>query len=287
MPELPEVETVVRSLRPYVVGRTIQAITVLHHKTAHLSLAELTSGAAQQEQRALFTAQAQRIQTVTRLGKYIIFQLDTGYLVAHLRMTGKIFPLTAAEFANPAPTAPVKHVRAIFDLAPDQLKLVFVDQRKFGRIIFCPDLAWLQAKLGPDPLGPAFTVAWLTARFSQLKRAAKPVLLDQSVIAGLGNIYVDEALWYAGVLPTRPVNQITGAELVLLHQGIKQILTLAIQKNGTTFQSYSFMGERPGEFVSYLKVFGRQGQPCYRCGGVISKIRVAQRGTHVCFGCQK
>ncbi|HLB40147.1 MAG TPA: DNA-formamidopyrimidine glycosylase [Candidatus Babeliales bacterium] len=286
MPELPEVETVIRSLRPHIIGHKIQTITVLHHKTAHLSQDELVSGAAQQANQLLFAAQGQTIQAVIRLGKYIILQLNTGYLVAHLRMTGKIFPLTPAEFANPAAAAPLQHVRVIFALEP-ALKLVFVDQRKFGRIIYCANLDWLTAKLGPDPLGPAFTVAWLQQRLAPLKRAAKPVLLDQSVIAGLGNIYVDEALWYAGVLPTRPVNQITKPELERLHAGIQQILTLAIQKNGTTFQSYSFMGEQPGEFVSYLQVFGRQGLPCYRCGTVIKKIRVAQRGTHVCFGCQK
>ena len=207
-----------------------------------------------------------------------------GYLVVHLRMTGKLFTVNLAEFELAKQT--YKHLHVIFDLAGNNF-LLFVDQRQFGKIIFCEDLAWLHEKLGLDPFDTKFTVDWLRNRFSQIKRAAKSVLLDQSIIAGLGNIYVDEALWHAGVHPKRPVNQISLSELQKLYSGIKTTLELAIAKNGTTFQSYSFMGEKSGEFVSYLKVFGRQNLACYACGTKIIKLKVAQRGTHICPKCQK
>ncbi len=280
MPELPEVETVVRNLRSVLVNSKLSKLTVL--KTKIVS-PDLSSQIINQE-----------IIAVERLGKYIIIQLSSGYLVVHLRMTGKLFTVNLTEFE--LAKQKYKHLHVIFDLisiprAPnfnqvDNL-LLFVDQRQFGRIIFCDNLAWLQAKLGLDPFDNKFTVSWLKNKFSQIKRAAKPVLLDQSIIAGLGNIYVDEVLWHAGINPKRPVNQISLSELQKLHTGIKNILELAIAKNGTTFQSYSFMGEKTGEFISYLKVFGRQDLACYTCGTKIIKLKIAQRGTHICPECQK
>ncbi|HLB94497.1 MAG TPA: bifunctional DNA-formamidopyrimidine glycosylase/DNA-(apurinic or apyrimidinic site) lyase [Candidatus Babeliales bacterium] len=269
MPELPEVETVVRNLRPVLVNSIINNITVLKTKIVSPDLRTQVIN--------------QKILAVERRGKYIIIKLTVGYLVVHLRMTGKLFTVTESEFS--AAQQRYKHLHVIFDLVGDNF-LLFVDQRQFGRINYCEDLAWLHEKLGIDPWDNNFTVDWLKHKFSQIKRAAKPVLLDQSMIAGLGNIYVDEALWHAGVHPKRPVNQITESELERLYTGIRTTLELAIAKNGTTFQSYSFMGEKSGEFVSYLKVFGRQNLACDTCSTKIIKIRVAQRGTHICPACQ-
>ncbi len=288
MPELPEVETVVSSLRPVLVNSKISNLTVLKVKIVSPDLSSQITN--------------QKILAVERLGKYIIIQLTVGYLVVHLRMTGKLFTVNLAEFELAKQT--YKHLHVIFDLISDPSSpnfyqnsqdfqtvgpiqdfqtvgpiqdfqtvgpiqdsqsarpersrgmlrgkqvdnfLLFVDQRQFGKIIFCEDLAWLHEKLGVDPFDTKFTVDWLRNKFSQIKRAAKSVLLDQSIIAGLGNIYVDEALWYARVHPKRPVNQISLSELQKLHLGIKATLELAIAKNGTTFQSYSFMGEKTGE----------------------------------------
>jgi formamidopyrimidine-DNA glycosylase len=270
MPELPEVETVVRNLRPVLVNCEINNLTVLKAKIVGPNLSSQIIN--------------QKIIAVERLGKYIVIQLTVGYLVVHLRMTGKLFTVNLAEFE--LAKQKYKHLHVIFDLVGDNL-LLFVDQRQFGKIIFCEDLAWLHEKLGLDPFDSNFTVDWLKHKFSQIKRAAKAVLLDQSIIAGLGNIYVDEALWHAGVHPKRAVNQITQLELEKLYTGIKTTLELAIQKNGTTFQSYSFMGEKSGDFVSYLKVFGRQNLACYTCDTKIIKLKIAQRGTHICPECQK
>lgn len=266
MPELPEVETVVRNLRPSVLNQKILSTSVLCPKMVNFDPTILAG---------------QKITGVMRRGKYIILQLAQGYLIVHLRMTGKLFVVNDPSLNQPQYQ---KHLHVQFKLSNGWL--LFQDQRKFGQVWFTKDLNWLEAKLGPEPLTEKFT--WqLLAQICQSSRALKPLLLDQSQIAGLGNIYVDEVLWYAGLHPQTPADLATVEQVKKMHAGIQQILTKAIDNQGTTFLSYSFGGEQQGQFLNQLKVFSRAGQGCARCGNIIAKIRVAQRGTYICVFCQK
>jgi formamidopyrimidine-DNA glycosylase len=266
MPELPEVETVVVNLRSQVLNQKINNITILCPKIFSDSDSKLVD--------------QQTILDVKRRGKYIILVLSYGYLVVHLRMTGKFFVIQKSEL-----DLHTKHLHVIFDL--EKSPLLFCDQRKFGKINFCQDLNWLEKKLGPEPLGDKFTKDYLANIFQNSKKQIKALLLDQAKIAGLGNIYVDEVLWQARVHPKRLANLISKPEIKLIYDAILQILQDAINMQGTTFLSYAFDGNKKGNYLSYLKVFNRAKLPCLGCQNIIVKIKVAQRGTHVCEICQK
>jgi len=264
MPELPEVETVVNSLKTQIIHQKILNIQVRAPKIFGLEFKQIIG---------------QTILEVTRRGKYIILKLDTGYLVIHLRMTGKLFAVSKLVDLNNYQ----KHLHVIIDLQ-DQL-LLFQDQRKFGKINFYENLDWLESKLGPEPLLANFTQDYLIEMF-KAHRQVKVLLLDQSKIAGLGNIYVDEVLWQAGVHPQTLASKISAKQINLIYLAIREILQLAINMQGTTFLSYAFDGDKKGNYLTYLKVFNRAKQNCFRCDGVIIKIKVAQRGTHLCEFCQ-
>lgn len=264
MPELPEVETVVNNLRPKITNQIILGVQVLCPKILTFDYSLIIN---------------QFILGVARRGKYIILKLATGYLVIHLRMTGKLFAISKLEnLANYQ-----KHLHVIFELSSQYL--LFADQRQFGRISYHQDLAWLEDKLGPEPLLEQFTLEYLV-KICKSNRPIKTLLLDQSKIAGLGNIYVDEVLWQAGVHPKTAACNILNKQIVLIYQAIRQILQSSINKQGTTFLSYVFDGNQKGSFLQELKVFKRDKLACLRCGNVIIKIKVAQRGTHVCEKCQ-
>jgi formamidopyrimidine-DNA glycosylase len=265
MPELPEVETVVSLLKPIVVNNVISACSVAWYKTFNL-VQDLIVG--------------QKIVDIFRRGKYIILKFKKSYLVIHLRMTGKLFVVSKNDFLLDSSQ---KHLRVSFELK--NKVLLFQDQRKFGRINLHQDLDWLEAKLGPEPLAVEFKVQNLIS-ICKNGRQIKVLLLDQSKIAGLGNIYVDEVLWFAGVHPQTKACDVALKEIKLMHRGIKDILNAAIKSQGTTFLSYTFEGDKEGSFVSQLKVFNRAKMPCFRCGLKIIKIKVGQRGTHVCIACQ-
>lgn len=271
MPELPEVETVVTNLKAQLINQKIISTQILCTKVFDLK-PELITG--------------QTILDITRRGKYIILKLNTGYLVVHLRMTGKLF--AAAKIGldlNPNNLNNYsKHLHVVIEL--QDYFLLFQDQRKFGKINFYDQLDWLENKLGPEPLLADFTIKYLATIFKSNKQV-KALLLDQSKIAGLGNIYVDEVLWQAGVHPKRLASQIAASQINLIYLAIQEILQHAISLQGTTFLSYAFDGDKKGNYLTYLKVFNRAKQSCLRCGGVIIKIKVAQRGTHVCESCQR
>ncbi len=271
MPELPEVETVVNNLKAKLVGQKIVAVQVLCAKIFAL------------EQPLIID---QVILDITRRGKYIIIKLSTGYLVVHLRMTGRLFAVSKLnkDFELVNLNSYAKHLHVIIEL--QDYFLLFQDQRKFGRINFCPNLAWLEQKLGPEPLQEHFTLEYLITIFKSNKQI-KALLLDQSKIAGLGNIYVDEVLWQAGVHPTALAINISQPQIELIYLAIREILQKAISMQGTTFLSYAFDGDKSGNYLSYLKVFNRTNKPCLRCASLIIKTKVAQRGTHVCESCQK
>ncbi len=271
MPELPEVETVVRSVRPRLVGKTISRVAVgnaFHKVLATHSLKTFNRLIANQ-----------RIKHVWRRGKYIVVDLDHGHLLIHLRMTGRLlFRLLPED--NP------KHLTAHF-IFTDGSELFFKDYRKFGRLYYFSTLDPLDQRLGIEPLSDRFTSRWLFEHLRDRNRAMKPLLLDQKFIAGLGNIYADEVLWQARVHPLSSSKNISRQKADRLHQAIRSILQESIDLQGTTIINFSFGENRRGNYRSKLNVFGQEGHPCPRCGATILKIRVAQRGTHVCPRCQR
>lgn len=270
MPELPEVETVVRYLRPKIIGRTINQFIGHWHKTTAPLLPK---------QFAIYV-EGRTIKAVERRAKFILLTLDQGYVHIHLRMTGHIV------VTSPADQGDQLHNRAEF-VFDDQSRLLFRDTRKFGRIGFMHDRQELDARLGPEPLAATFTPAMLHAMLSGTRRQIKPLLLDQKFIAGLGNIYVDEVLWAARIHPLTRANRVSRAKSGALHLAIRELLTASIEHGGTTFDSFAFGDGGKGEFSGLLMVFDRDGQPCSRCNATIKKIKVAQRGTHICSRCQK
>jgi formamidopyrimidine-DNA glycosylase len=275
MPELPEVETVVRDLRKHgLANAVIRGVDVRWPRTvaglAPEAFAKALAG--------------QRITGVSRRAKYIVLALGSGQrLLVHLRMTGKL--RFAAEGERPGP-----HDHVVLAFA-DGRRLVFNDTRKFGRFrLLSPQDDPLQA-LGPEPLEDAFTPALLRERLRGRTRQIKPLLLDQATVAGLGNIYVDEALWQAKLHPERRADTLTPAEIRRLHAAIREVLQRAVDNCGTTLGDgegnfYSVAGHR-GRNADALKVFRRDGLPCPRCGTVLARTVVGQRGTHFCPRCQQ
>ncbi len=267
MPELPEVETVVRGLRPGLVGRQALDAWVGWNKV----LDGWTLDAFNQ------IVSGQTVRAIHRRGKYICIGLDRHFLVVHLRMTGRLY------FSD-LPRGEDKWVR--FTLALDDGRfLAFSDSRKFGRVSLTDSLAFLEDKLGPEPLTLAPADFKRVLRGST--RAVKTFLLDQKRIAGVGNIYADEALFRAGVGPRRPVDRLTDRERVRLGEAIQESLALAIDFEGASINWYRKPDRSQGESQNHFQVYGRQEQPCLRCGRPVRKITLGQRGTHFCPKCQK
>jgi formamidopyrimidine-DNA glycosylase len=274
MPELPEVETIVRDLRAHGLEKSvIRAVDIRWPRTvAGASPARFAQALA-----------GRAITRVTRRAKYIVATLDSGArLLLHLRMTGKLLFAATSE-------KPGKHDRVIITL-DDGRRLVFNDARKFGRIRLCAAGEDPLADLGPEPLEDAFSAAVLRERLAGRSRMLKPLLLDQTCVAGLGNIYVDESLWQARLHPERRADTLTAAEIRRLHAAIRVVLQRGVDNCGTTLGDgeanfYSVAGRR-GRNADALKVFRRDGQPCPRCGAVLVRSVVGQRGTHFCPACQ-
>ncbi|MFQ6612660.1 MAG: DNA-formamidopyrimidine glycosylase [Fidelibacterota bacterium] len=271
MPELPEVQTVVHYLKPYLKGKTIKSVEPLNGNEKVFVIRDLK--VFQKE------VAGQLICNVLRRGKYIIIDLAAGYLCIHLRMTGRLMA-NFSDRDNP------KHFTARLSFT-DGTSLYFKDYRKFGRIYFSRELDWLESKLGVEPLSKQFTAKRFYAALQHSGRMIKPLLLDQGFIAGLGNIYVDEALWSAQIHPCFIAKQIEFKQVVVLHRAIRSILRKAIVLNGTTIINFTFGNNRTGSYADQLQVFGKQGKPCPHCNTILLKIRISQRGTHICPNCQK
>jgi|TARA_B100002003_G_scaffold221112_1_gene223893 formamidopyrimidine-DNA glycosylase len=268
MPELPEVQTVVNGLKEGLVGDRITCITPIWEKVlSNFIPSDL-----------FIKGKKTLIQDVTRRAKFIIIHFPSSILAIHLRMTGKLF----FPVANQIP----KHTTAVIKLDSGK-KLIFHDTRKFGRIYLYNDLTPINERHGPEPLGKNFSVGWLHRALQQRKRNIKALLLDQSFLAGLGNIYVDESLWAAGIHPSSISNALPAARIRRLHEAVQAILTAAITARGTTIIDFSYLNGQSGRYASQLRIFGRQGQPCITCGREIEKIKVTGRGTYVCSRCQK
>jgi formamidopyrimidine-DNA glycosylase len=269
MPELPEVETVVRSLAPHLPGRRIVA-------------AEFTSRHVTPGNRAALARKlaGRQIHSVTRRGKHILIGLDEGTLVVHLGMTGQLL------LDPPA----LNHSYGIFRL--DAGLLIYRDPRQFGNITlvtYRADGSIVGNKglrdLGPEPL--EIGLQEFAARLIHRKTRLKALLLNQTFVAGIGNIYADEILYAAEVHPLAIASRLSKPRVARVHQAMREILTLAIEHGGSSISDYvNAAGER-GWFQMLHNAYGREGEPCLRCGGLIQRILVAQRGTHFCAQCQK
>ena len=271
MPELPEVETVVRSIGPLVQGKILKDIN------AYPGHGRVFEHFPEKDFKKRIIGQT--VRGAGRRGKYILLFLDNGVIGIHLRMTGV---LKTALTGNDK----TEHLAVKIDFQ-DGSCLFFKDYRKFGRFYFFNTAADLDEFLGPEPLTPSFTLDYLTKGLKTRQRMIKPLLWDQGFLAGLGNIYVDEALWISKIHPESNSSRIQKGNVIELHQAIIDVLTRALSFSGTTFMSFSFEGENKGAFKDYLNVFGRTGSGCSRCGELIKKIKVGQRGTHICPVCQK
>jgi len=275
MPELPEVETIVRQLRPRLVGRTILGASVLWPRTlAGISARAFTTG-----------LRGARIREVRRRGKFFVIALanggrPAGHLVGHLRMSGRLV------LAPRASEARSTHDRVRVKL--DGQDLIFSDVRKFGRLWLTPRLERVLGSLGPEPLAPQFTAAWLAAGLRARARQLKPLLLDQRFLAGLGNIYVDEALHAARLHPLMRCDRVDAAGARRLHAAIRRVLAAAIRREGSSFDAFYRTPEgQPGRYQHQFRVYGRAGRPCRSCGAPIARLVVGQRGTHICPRCQR
>lgn len=274
MPELPEVQTVVNDLKSAgLVGATITGAQVFWPRT--ISGLSPTIFCRRLKQ--------QTLTAIGRRGKYIVFNLSgKDHLLIHLRMTGRLHWIAADQPRS-------KHEHVILKFQNQQLR--FHDTRKFGRFYLVQDPQTILNKLGPEPLASNFTAKVMTERINSRKRLLKPLLLDQSFIAGLGNIYVDEALWEAGIHPRRMASSLSKAETKTLHRAIIKVLQRGLRNFGTTLGSgkstfYSIARNR-GRNRDQLMVFRRTGSPCPRCNSIIERIVVGQRSTHICRKCQK
>ncbi|MFT9337894.1 MAG: DNA-formamidopyrimidine glycosylase, partial [Lentilactobacillus hilgardii] len=225
----------------------------------------------------------QIIEKIDRRGKYLFIRINNGLtIVSHLRMEGKYD-------VEPEGTPLSKHTHIVFHLT-DGRQLRYNDTRKFGRMNLVDTgheltVAGLKT-IGPEPTERDLTLDYMRKIFGKSKKLVKPFLLDQSNIAGLGNIYADEVLWLSKINPKQPVNTLSVAELKLLRKSIIDEIKKAIDGHGTTVHSYSNAYGEAGNFQNHLNVYGRQGEPCLRCGTPIEKIKLAQRGTHFCPNCQ-
>jgi formamidopyrimidine-DNA glycosylase len=271
MPELPEVEYVARQLRETLLGRRFTGVDVRWERAIQGMDAE----------RFASEVIGRAISGVGRRAKYLLLTLDDGrLLIAHRRMSGNLLLRGAGPDEPP-------YARVVFCL-DDGRRLYYTDPRKFGRLMLvCPDaLPSALAELGPEPLEAAFTPSILEERLAGSRRALKAALLDQRVVAGLGNIYADEALFRAGIHPLRPAGSLTTEEMARLHAGIQGALTTGIAHGGTTFGRHRDLYDEAGSNLEHVEVYRRTGQPCLRCGTPIARITVAQRGTHFCPHCQ-
>lgn len=272
MPELPEVETAARSLAPQVIGRSIAAIEKLDWERMVeapdvASLRQLLPG--------------RRIAAVGRRAKWLLIRLDAGWTLAiHLRMSGNLIVRGPDEAAD-------RHTHLVLGL-DDGRRIFFEDQRKFGRLRLLDPagMAELDAAHGPEPLEEGFTPERLAQLLAGRQVKIKPLLLDQRVIAGLGNIYVSEALWLARIHPLTPADAVAAERIPALHAAIRQVLQQAIANQGSSLRNYRNSYGLPGTNQDHFLVYDREGAPCERCAAPIARIVVAQRSSFFCPQCQ-
>jgi formamidopyrimidine-DNA glycosylase len=274
MPELPEVETIVADLRPHLVGRTVVRCellfpTIVRHPEPEVFIDSVVG---------------MRISAVGRRGKYILIRLvDDLVLVVHLGMSGQL------RLVDPA-TPLANHTHVVFDL-DDGRQLRYRDPRRFGRLLLGTESALLDARampsLGPEPIDPAFGADDLHQRFRNRRALLKAVLLDQSTIAGVGNIYADESLHRARLRPDRIAGSLSKKSIRRLHEALRHSLLVAIQNRGSSVDTYRDAWGEFGGQQEKLLVYGRAGEPCFTCGRPLSLVRIAGRSSVFCRRCQR
>lgn len=278
MPELPEVETIVRQLVKVLPGRRVERAKILRENIVRGSPAKLIKA-----------IEGTAIRSVTRRAKFIVVELESDRVwLTHLRMSGSYRVQPSGENGDALPA----YTRATFDLE-DGTQLLYVDPRTLGRLEIVPIVDWAvrAAELGPEPLSPAFTVAVLERCLAVSRQPLKTFLLDQKRIAGLGNIYVAEVLWRARASPRRRAKNVGPVRARRLHRAIVDVLSEAISGSGTslgsTYLNFADADGDPGEFYEALNVYDRENEPCPRCGQAIVRIVQAQRSTYYCPDCQR
>lgn len=282
MPELPEIETIKRQLEDKIVGKKIVDIEVRKQKLFQGKISDVVGT---------------KIAGIKRRAKMLIIDLNNKkHLLFHLKMSGQvIYRNKTGKFGGGHPIPrfdtelPGKVTHVIFTL-DDKCHIYFNEQRQFGWIKVLNDVGLKKefAKYGVEPMSNEFTFAKFKELILRRKRSKiKPVLMDQKLIAGIGNIYTSEVCFYAHVLPTRTVGSLSDNELKAVYEGIKKILPIAIKYQGTSADLYVNAAGEPGRYEQYLKVYGRVGNKCPRCGRIIKKIKQSGRGTYYCPGCQK
>ena len=289
MPELPEVETVRRGLQELIVGKKFVGVQVYESPK---SFPNTMSDA----RKFLINAQ---VVTVRRRAKVLLIDLNSDYtLVTHLKMTGQLIYVSPQQrwgAGHPNNSflheLPDKSTRVEFVFSDDS-HLYFNDQRKFGWVKLVPTVEVenidFMRRVGPEPLEDAFTAQQFILRLRRRRNTTiKAAILDQTVLAGVGNIYADESLWGAKIHPATRVRDVSDTQLTKLLTDIKSVMILSIEKGGSTDKNYRDAEGRKGSYLSFARVFRREGKACPRCGSVIEKLRVAGRGTHICPVCQK
>ena len=273
MPELPEVETVRARLEPVLTGRRFEQVEIRAPRVTRP--VEPLEVAAELE--------GEVVEAVDRRGKYLIFRFETGrVLLIHLRMTG-----TVRHVRDGAPEHD-PHLRVVVRL-DDGSDVIYRDVRRFGTWLLLEpgkEADYFAPRLGEEPLSRRFTPASLSARLNRRRAPVKAALLDQKAAAGIGNIYADEALWRARIHPLRAAGDLDQDEIRRLHRGVREALKAGIARQGTTLRDYRTPDGAPGRMQTALRVYGREGEPCYRCGAEIGKTRAAGRGTWYCPSCQ-
>lgn len=274
MPELPEVETIKNTLKRFVINKTIADVSVLWP-----NIIKRPDDAEQFKH--ILTGQT--IHDIKRKGKFLLFQLDESVLISHLRMEGKYS-------VHPSEEPMKKHTHVVFGFT-DGEELRYNDVRKFGTMhVFNKGEEFNHKplnQLGPDPFDEEFTGDYFYKKLKKTERVIKAALLDQSIVTGLGNIYVDETLFRANVHPLKKASRLTKKEVKVIQE--QAILTLrdAVAQGGTTIRSYVNGQGEMGMFQQELFVYGQENQPCKQCGRPIVKMKIGGRGTHVCISCQK
>lgn len=270
MPELPEVETIRRGIEPYVAGRRIRSVVIRDSRLRWPVPADFAD-----------RIQGQRIRAVRRRAKYLLLDTGGGAALVHLGMTGRLQVVSAGEPLR-------KHDHADFVLDSGDI-LRFHDPRRFGSILWSPEPARhpLLAGLGPEPFDPAFDGDYLYRRSRGRRVAIKVFIMNAAIVVGVGNIYASEALFRAGIRPTRAAGRISAARMAALAAAIRHVLTRAIEAGGTTLRDFYGGDGNPGYFQQELAAYGRTGEPCTRCGAPIRHKVIGQRSTFYCSACQR
>lgn len=272
MPELPEVETTRAGIAPFLCGQTFAQVLIRQPKLrwpVNPDLARLLVG--------------QTVSTVARRGKYLLLHTSAGVLIMHLGMSGSLRVYTAG-----TDTPPQKHDHADFTMTNGTV-LRFCDPRRFGAIVWfagAPEHHPLLQHLGPEPLTSSFDAVYLQRALARQKRAIKVALMDHTLVVGVGNIYANEALFYAGINPKRMANSLQSHEYEALVDAIRAVLTQALAAGGSTLRDFVHSDGRSGYFQQQYRVYGRQGQPCFCCASPVQKITQAQRSSFYCPVCQ-